>query len=120
MCARRCQCYWKTIPLTQFDFGHVCDMWARAVNRVLRSYNNVKGKAMDIGPHACRVAWLAVSNILRACVSWAYTWACVFFRAKSSDLLHMGVYTGMGVITGEYGMWVVLATLHRLLVTVNN
>ena len=30
-----------------------------------------------------------------------------FFQADSSDssdLLHMGVYTGMGVITGEYGI----------------
>ena len=26
-----------------------------------------------------------------------------FFQADSSDLSHMGVYTGMGVITGEYG-----------------
>ena len=37
-------------------------------------------------------------------VSWAYTWAWAFFRAESSDLSHMGVYTGMGVIL----VWVLL------------
>ena len=73
-------------------FGHVCDLWARAAYPLLRSSSNVKGKAMDIGPRACRVALLTVSNILRACVSfaytwaWAYSWAWAFFRAESSDL----------------------------------
>ena len=51
-----------------------------------------------------------------ACVSWVYawvySWAWVFFWADSSDLLHMSVYTFMGVISvwellqGEYGILV--------------
>ena len=31
--------------------------------------------------------------------AWAYSWAWVFFRAESSDLSHVGIYTGMGVIS---------------------
>ena len=46
-----------------------------------------------------------------ACVFWAYTWAWAyswawaFFRAESSDLSHMGVYTGMGVISVWALLW---------------
>ena len=46
------------------------------------------------------------------CVSWVYTWAWayswswVFFRAESSDLSHVGIYTGMGVILIWALLWV--------------
>ena len=45
------------------------------------------------------------------CISWAYTWAWVyswawaFFRAESSDLSHMGIHPGMGVISVWALLW---------------
>ena len=36
---------------------------------------------------------------------WAYTWAWAFFRLKSFDLLHMGIYIGMGVISVWLLVW---------------